>query len=105
MTDITPDEATALVSVLSLAENHQMWTDPARQSEALRDWADEQYAHIGRVRRFLKRNGILTLSELTSQMARAQLRVVEGGADQRGEAHEQTGPEDVQGEDGDRQGD
>ena len=79
MTDIRPEEAKALVAVLSLAENHQIWTDPTSQSEQLKGFVDEQYAAIGTVREFLKRNGIVTLHELTQRLARAQESATKSG--------------------------
>jgi hypothetical protein len=66
---ITPDEAKALVSVLSLAENHQMWTNHWGQSVWHKPFLDEQYAAIQTVRAFLKRNGIVTLHAVAERLA------------------------------------
>ena len=68
--EISKEEAEALVKVLSLAENHQMWTDPMRESECLKGFVDEQYAAITQVREFLKKHGIMTLHEFTQIAAR-----------------------------------
>lgn len=70
MTDISHNEAVALVAVLSLAENHQMWSNPASHSETFKAFVDEQYAHISTVREFLKRNGIVTLHEISTRLVR-----------------------------------
>lgn len=68
---LTDEERTALVAVLALAENHQMWSDPRIQSDLFRDFADEQYRHIVTVRTFLKNNGVLTLFEFARRSAEA----------------------------------
>jgi hypothetical protein len=67
---LTKEEGKALVAVLSLAENHPMWTDPLRNAPSLKDFADEQYAAITEVRAFLKRNGVMTLHEALQQQAK-----------------------------------
>ena len=67
---ISDTDAKALVAVLSLAENHQMWTDRRSQSPLFEDFVKEQYAAIQTVREFLKAQGILTLHELTQRLAR-----------------------------------
>jgi hypothetical protein len=70
--DLTDEEAQAIVQVLTLAENHQMWRDPAIKTESFKDFADEQYAAITKVRELLKDRGILTIHEATNIMAEAQ---------------------------------
>jgi hypothetical protein len=69
LTDISPDEAAALVRVLSLAENHQMWTNPAAQSPLFKEFTDEHYAAIQTVRAFCKRNGVVTLHAVAERLA------------------------------------
>jgi hypothetical protein len=70
---LTQQEADALIKVLSLAENHPMWSNPMSQSESLKDFVDDQYKAITEVREFLKRNGVMTLHELTQQLAKKAL--------------------------------
>lgn len=70
--DLTDEEKKAVVLVLTLAENHQMWMDPAIKSESFKDFADEQYAAITKVRELLKDRGVLTIHEATNIMAEAQ---------------------------------
>ena len=71
MSDLTSKEAEALVAVLTLAENHQIWTQ-RDHSAAFQSWLEEQYAAISEVRALLKRNGILTIHELTQRLAARQ---------------------------------
>ena len=70
-----PGFLNALLQVLSLAENHQMWRDPMASSERFKDFVDEQYDAIQQVRAFLKENGVTTIHELTAAMAERQEQV------------------------------
>jgi hypothetical protein len=70
--DLTDEEKQAIVQVLTLAENHQMWTDPMARSEQFKDFTDEQYANIEIVRKLLKDRGVMTIHEATNIMAEAQ---------------------------------
>lgn len=70
--DLSDEEKEALVQVLGLAENHQMWTDPRSQSELFKDFTDGQYAAIQTVRKLLKDRGVMTLHEFTNRLAAAQ---------------------------------
>jgi len=65
---LTEETAAALVRVLSLAENHYMWTEPAR-GPFTEEFKTDTYEAITEVRRFLKENGVMTLHELTRQLA------------------------------------
>ena len=65
MTNLTAEEKKALVLVLSLVENHSMWTEGRGYTQ---DFKDEVYAAITTVRQFLKDNGVLTLHELAQRL-------------------------------------
>jgi phosphoglycerate dehydrogenase-like enzyme len=69
MSDISPKEADALVKVLSLAENHQMWADPLSQSDLFKEFTDDHYTAIQTVREFLKRNDIVTMHAVLEREA------------------------------------
>lgn len=71
---ITPSLASALVGVLGLAENHQMWTDPLSQTPQMKDFTGRTYEAIQEVRAFLKENGIMTIHELTQRLAEVPAR-------------------------------
>jgi hypothetical protein len=64
---IAPKDAQALVLVLSLAENHPMWTERRGNPQ---EFKDEVYEAIQTVREYLKRNGVRTAYEALQQAAR-----------------------------------
>jgi hypothetical protein len=64
---IDEKDAEALVLVLSLVENHPMWTEQRGNSQAFRD---EVYEAIQTVRAYLKRNGITTAHEALQQLVK-----------------------------------
>jgi hypothetical protein len=64
---INPKDAEALVLVLSLVENHPMWTEQRGNSQAFRD---EVYEAIQTVRAYLKRNGVMTAHEALRQLVK-----------------------------------
>jgi hypothetical protein len=70
---LTEKEKAALVQVLSLAESHGLWTSPISQSPQFKDYVDGQYEAIQEVRRFLKKEGVLTLHEWTQRLAASQI--------------------------------
>jgi hypothetical protein len=63
---ISSKEADALIRVLSLAENHPMWTEAHGHTQ---EFKDETYAAISTVREFLKKNDVLTMHEVFQQAA------------------------------------
>lgn len=71
MKQLTEEQGQALIKVLSLAENHQMWLDPAARRALFKEFVDEQYAAIQTVRQLLEDNGFVTLYGLTKQTQEA----------------------------------
>jgi hypothetical protein len=69
MTEITNEEGKALVLVLSLVENHPMWTENRGNPQSFKD---EVYAAITTVRQFLKKNNIMTAHEFLERAVRRQ---------------------------------
>jgi hypothetical protein len=66
MTKIISKEADALIRILSLAENHPMWTEARGYTQ---EFKDETYTAISTVREFLKKNDVLTMHEVLQQAA------------------------------------
>jgi hypothetical protein len=65
---LTQEELDAIHRVLSMAENSPVWSRPIPPD--LKAHMDANYTAIQEVRAFLKRNGVLTLFELTQRMSK-----------------------------------
>lgn len=79
MTAMTAKDAKALVLILSLAENHPMWTESRGNPQ---EFKNEVYEAITTVREFLKANGIMTVHEILQQAMRRQEKAQAIGEDE-----------------------
>jgi hypothetical protein len=63
----TQEDIDAISRVLSLAENHQMWSE--RKTPDMQEFYDDTFAAINKVRDYLEDNGVCTLRALLRQAA------------------------------------
>jgi hypothetical protein len=68
----TKEQLDAIVSVLSLAENHQMWTAPTGRASQFKAFRDEQYAAVNKVRDFVEANGVRTMRSILREAERSK---------------------------------